>query len=571
MKLKLQIPDIPEEEQTPALKGLLILLEQFAERIQEQDEEITRLKDEINILKGEKKRPSFKGSKLDAQTSPDESETEEDSAGSREPKQRAGSRKKSKNSHLTVHEDKIVPPDKPVPENARFKGYRDFTIQDLVIRTHNTRYRLERWVTPEGEELVGELPTVLKNRHFGPELTRYILYQHHHCQTTQPILLEQLREWGIDISSGQINRLLVADQSVFQAEKDALLRAGLSASDYVTVDDSGARHQGKNGYVTQIGNEFFAWFSSTDSKSRINFLGLLRAGHQDYVLTEAALSYMKQQMLPKVPLTKLRQHLGQRIANKVDWEQLLASLSITKNRHCRIATEGALLGSVLEHGLCDDLVIVSDDAGQFNVLLHALCWVHAERLIHKLIPLNDRHRDDVARIRGQVWNLYSDLKVYKRQPDEAKHEFLTTQFDAIFTQQTSFATLNRTLKGIHRNKAELLRVLDRPTIPLHTNGSETDIRDYVKKRKVSGGTRSEEGRRCRDTFISLKKTCRKLGISFWEYLADRLVILEWLRSLKMSQIFMLQASPPRPDCLSHVRAFSVPKQSASPVHLGTHP
>jgi hypothetical protein len=206
------------------------------------------------------------------------------------------------------------------------------------------------------------------------------------------------------------------------------------------------------------------------------------------------------------------------------WEQLLGALSIDKPRHCRIATEGALLGSVLEHGLCDDLVIVSDDAGQFNVLLHALCWVHAERLIHKLIPLNDTHRNDTARVRGQVWALYKELKAYKLQPDDAKRETLARQFDVIFTQQTSFSTLNRTLRGIHRNKAELLRVLDRPTIPLHTNGSETDIRDYVKKRKISGGTRSEEGRRCRDTFISLKKTCRKLGISFWQYLADRLDI-----------------------------------------------
>jgi len=64
-------------------------------------------------------------------------------------------------------------------------------------------------------------------------------------------------------------------------------------------------------------------------------------------------------------------------------------------------------------------------------------------------------------------------------------------------------------------------VLKRPDIPLHTNGSETDIRDYVKKRKVSGGTRSDLGRQCRDTFASLKKTCRKLGVSFWEYLQDR--------------------------------------------------
>jgi hypothetical protein len=67
-------------------------------------------------------------------------------------------------------------------------------------------------------------------------------------------------------------------------------------------------------------------------------------------------------------------------------------------------------------------------------------------------------------------------------------------------------------------------VLDRPEIPLHTNGSETDIRDYAKKRKVSGGTRSDEGRRCRDTFASLKKTCLKLGILFWHFLMDRLGI-----------------------------------------------
>ena len=98
------------------------------------------------------------------------------------------------------------------------------------------------------------------------------------------------------------------------------------------------------------------------------------------------------------------------------------------------------------------------------------------------------------------------------------------RFDDIFQQKTSYESLNQTLKRIHKNRSELLRVLSRPEIPLHTNGSETDIRDYVKKKKVSGGTRSDEGRRCRDTFASLKKTCRKLGISFWDYLADRLGI-----------------------------------------------
>jgi hypothetical protein len=527
MKTKLQIPVIPEEEQTPVVKGLLGLLEQFAERLQEQDEEIARLKDEISILKGEKKRPTFKPSKLNSQTAPDRPENDKsDSDGSREPKKRTGSSKKAKNGQLTIHENKCVAPQEAIPKGSRFKGYRDFVVQELAIHAHNTRYRLERWVTPEGEVLLGELPAALNNRHFGPQLISYILYQHHHCQTTQPLLLEQLREWGIDISSGQLNQLLIAEHEAFHAEKDALLQAGLAASDYVSVDDSGARHQGRNGYVTQIGNELFAWFSSTDSKSRVNFLELLRAGHQDYVLTEAALGYMEQQKLPKAPLRKLRGYVNQRVATQAEWQQLLSDLSITQARHCRIATEGALLGSVLDHGLCDDLVIVSDDAGQFDVLLHALCWVHAERLVHKLIPLNEMHREDIACVRGQIWDLYRDLKAYKRQPDDAQCEALVQRFDAIFTQQTRFATLNRTLNGIHRNKAELLRVLERPEIPLHTNGSETDLRDYVKKRKISGGTRSDEGRRCRDTFASLKKTCRKLGISFWEYLTDRLGVGE---------------------------------------------
>ena len=118
--------------------------------------------------------------------------------------------------------------------------------------------------------------------------------------------------------------------------------------------------------------------------------------------------------------------------------------------------------------------------------------------------------------------MYADLKAYKLHQNDAQRETLSQRFDAIFTQQTRYATLNRTLGGIYRNKAELLLVLERPEIPLHTNGSETDLRDYVKKRKVSGGTRSDEGRRCRDTFASLKKTCRKLKISFWQYITDRM-------------------------------------------------
>ena len=518
MKKLPSLPDIPEQDQTPVVKALLGLVEQLIERVQQQDEEISLLKDEINILKGEKKRPVFKGSKLDKNTEPDTS--------SESPKKRPGSHKKKKTQKLVIHEDKVIKPDASIPPGSRFKGYRDFVVQDLNIGTHTIRYRLEHWMTPQHESITGQLPDVLNNQHFGPQLISYILYQYHHCQTTQPLLMEQLREWGIDISCGQINRLLLQGQEAFHAEKDDLLRSGLAASSYVTVDDSGARHQGKNGFVTHIGNDLFGWFQSTGSKSRINFLELLRAGETDYYLSEAALVYMKKQQLPERPFKLLSQLKGEFITDKEKWLKLLEQLSITNPRHQRFATEGALLGSVLRHGLCDDLTIVSDDAGQFDILLHALCWVHTERLIHKMLPLNEMHRQEIAQIRDQIWRFYAQLKRYKSKPDKRQRKILRHRFDEIFTQKTSYATLNQTLKRIHNNKAELLVVLDRPEIPLHTNGSETDIRDFVKKRKVSGGTRSNEGRRCRDTFASLKKTCRKLDISFWHYLTDRLGIGE---------------------------------------------
>ena len=135
--------------------------------------------------------------------------------------------------------------------------------------------------------------------------------------------------------------------------------------------------------------------------------------------------------------------------------------------------------------------------------------------------MNDLQRDAIAKVRGQLWGLYADLKAHKKQPDATRIAEFGSRFTALFTQRTDYATLDRLLLRLHQHKDELLLVLRRPDIPLHTNGSETDIRDYVKKRKVSGGTRSDLGRQCRDTFASLKKTCRKLGVSFWQYLIDR--------------------------------------------------
>jgi hypothetical protein len=441
---------------------------------------------------------------------------------SEEDPRRPGSDKRSKKAELVIHDEKIIRPTRRIPKGSRFKGYRDVIIQDLVIQAHNTRYRLARWLTPQGEYLTGELPAHLAEHHFGPTLRSYLLYQHSHCQVTQPLLHEQLREWGVDISTGTIDALLSADQDAFHAEKDALLETALATASYVTVDDTGARHRGNNGYVTHIGNAHFAWFQSTASKSRINFLQLLCAGDTGYRINDYALAYMHQQGLSQALAQSLLSSPRHFIEDAAGWEKHLSRLGLHTPRHRRIATEGALLGVLAQRGLSERLAIISDDAGQFKVLRHGLCWIHAERLIHTMLPLNVDHREDIAKVRGELWELYADLKAYKQKPRKKSKKALEQRFDALFSQKTRYQGLNQLLRRLRQNKAELLLVLERPDIPLHTNGSEGDVRDYVKKRKVSGGTRSDLGRRCRDTFASLKKTCRKLGVSFWDYLNDRI-------------------------------------------------
>ena len=402
------------------------------------------------MLKKQKPKPTIRPSRL----------TEEE----RKKRNRKRKRRRAKQRRI---DRTVVVKAKQVPEGSRFKGYDDYTVQELIIKAQTTRYRVEKWLTPKGELVTGSLPIEAAIGHFGATLRCFVLYQYYHAQVTEPLILEELREWGVEISSGQIHRIITEGKDQFHAEKDKILEVGLRVSGHIHVDDTGARHKGKNGYCTHIGNEWFAWFESTESKSRINFLQLLRAGHTDYVLDGVALEYMAAQNLPKVVLEKLAARGDRVFANQAQWQVALKGWGITDGRHVRIATEGALLGSALEHGLNPQLAIVSDDAGQFNVLLHALCWIHAERLLAKLVGFNDEQRQALEDVRAAVWQLYRDLKDYKAGPTAQAKQALKARFDALCTTTTCFTSLNKALKRMHRNKDELLLVLERPDLPLH--------------------------------------------------------------------------------------------------------
>src|SRR5205085_9751905 len=492
-----------------------LVVEQW-EQMVELQRIVAALRDEIARLKGGPGRPNIKPSGMERGTEP----KPPGSPGDRKPP------RGSTRSKLSIDEDRIIKVTAP-PRGSRFKGYTSFVVQDLVICPHVVNFRCERWQTPDGGMMTAPLPAGIDG-HFGPELRRFVLAQYHQAQTTVPRLVMLLRSLGIFISKRQVVRLLIEGQDGFLAEARDVLRAGLSSAAWITVDDTGARHKAANGFCTQIGNASFAWFGTTGSKSRLNFLALLRSGYDDYVINAEALAYMRERALAAHVIARLVEHPDRCFVGQKAWNAHLEMLGISalevNPNPVMVATEGALWGSVKAHGLLRDAVIVSDDAGQFKVGPHGLCWVHCERLVHKLDTFTDENRTAQATVRGLIWNLYRDLKAYRCAPTKQRSAALRARFDRIFTRKTGFVTLDRLLARLHANKRELLMVLDRPEIPLHTNGSENDVRCQVTKRKVSGGTRSDMGRDCRDAFLALNKTCAKLGIAFWDYLGSRLAV-----------------------------------------------
>ena len=309
MSITTRLPNIPEEQITPEIAQLLSIIEL-------QIKEIQFLKDEIARLKGQKPKPNIKPSILQKQI------------GAAKKKNRKKRARKSKK--LEIHEIVSIAPDH-IPAGSTFKGYQDYMVQDLIISNWNICYRRQRWQAPDGRYIIGRLPDEITGRHYGPTLTAFILYQYYGCHVTQPLIVEQLKELGIHISTGQISNIIIKNKERFHAEKDQILTTGLKISDHINVDDTGARHNGKNGYCTHIGNDLFAWFKSTESKSRINFLKLLRSQQSDYVINEAAIEYMKQQSLPRYQLAKLNNRISQTNASGNPFYSSRASgRSITK-------------------------------------------------------------------------------------------------------------------------------------------------------------------------------------------------------------------------------------------------
>src|SRR5271156_405591 len=492
------------ERMTPTeLVGLVRRLLGEVERLRAQNEKVgaalvglrvenQTLKDEIARLKHLPPRPPLKPSGMEKATDRPEGGAERDEDGA--------SKRRRGPGVLRLSIDRTETLSVEAPAGSRHKGFEDIIVQDLMLKAETTRYRRERWGTPEGARLIALLPAGIVGG-CGPHLHRLVLMLHFQGQMTCERIVALLTGLGLAISKRQVVRLVTARLDSFRAEDEAVLRAGLAGAPFVTVDDTGARHAGKACFTTHIGSDRFTAFRTGPGKSRLAFLNRLLGGTARYVINAAAIAYMRNADLPHDVIDRLAGHASLIFGSREEWMDHLRALGLADLRvtpdPVRAASEAGLWGAIEAAGLIGQTVIVSDDAGQFRVGDHALCWVHAERLVHKLVPANDKQRNAVAVAKRMIWWFYRRLKAYKLAPGAQQASLLRSQFDRIFKRRTGYATLDRLSKRLLGRKDELLRVLERPEIPLNTNASENDIRAFVTKRKISGGTVSENGRQAR--------------------------------------------------------------------------
>lgn len=503
IKLHPQIP--PEFQTAPWLKIIVELVQAQAEQITDLKKTVQELRDELARVKKMPKRPKFR-------------------PGGGNPKDRSGKPAKPPEGSKLNSSNEMAPKKLQqevcvqalgVPQGSRFKGYQDYAVQELEVIPKDVVYRLEVWQAPDGSIIRGILPQEIQGSHFGHQL-RALLHNLYALGMTEPGLFDFLKGSGIEISEGQIHNILMNESERYHEESERILTAGLEEAPYIRTDDTGAKHQHKNGYCTHIGGEHFAYYRTTSSKSRANFLRILLQGKEGYSINEAFIWHLFQCGVEDDWLNRFEEHVGKKYRSKKGLNRLVNALGI-ENKKLRLqCLEAGLIGFISETILKPGQVLLSDRAGQFAIFDHAGCWVHMERPLRKLEAATPAAEKEINQVRGAIWGLYAKVKeaAFTQTGKEKVHEL----YDQLIAMKSISPGISQVIATFALYREEMLKALDHPGLPLHNNDSERDIRGVAKRRNISGTTKSEEGRAFRDGLMTLKQTCARLGISFWGYL-----------------------------------------------------
>jgi regulator of replication initiation timing len=504
-----------------AIVQLFNLTEDLQMTIRQLQAENQRLRDENNRLKGEQGKPDIKANKQRDPAVPADHSSEA------ERRQPQAWHKRPKLDRIPITREATVTIDPAqLPADAEFKGYEDVVVQDLIIQTDNVLFHKEKYYSPSAQKTyLADLPLGYAGQ-FGPGLKALALVQYHACNVAEPKLLEFFANVGIVISAGELSNLLIKEQTVFHAEKTAIYEAGLRSSPWQHIDQTSTRVDGVNQQCHVVCNPLYTAFFTTASKDRLSVLDVLRnLGPRTFRCNAEAFELCHGLGLPQRVIQTVRTWPQEQDLGEAEFTRLLddglPQLGPQQRRHLLEATAIAAYHHQLEFPVIQ--LLLCDDAPQFNWLTAelALCWIHEGRHYQKLDPSVPRHQELLAEFRTQFWDFYADLLAYREQPSPAAKVRLAAEFDTLFATTTGYQHLDDRIAKTRLKKASLLLVLDHPELPLHNNPAELGARLRVRKRDVSFGPRTEEGARGWDTFQTLGATAKKLGVSFYHYIRDR--------------------------------------------------
>jgi hypothetical protein len=331
---------------------------------------------------------------------------------------------------------------------------------------------------------------------------------------------------GIWISKATVSRIITEDNDLFHEEKSDIFQSGLNSTTYQQIDDTSARVNGNNCYTQIICNPYYAAYFTVPNKNREAILDILLCGSEKtYCFNEEAFELMEMFNIPQHWMEKLSSFNGKTYSDEemhriMDYVFLPDGYKNTKLRvleACSIASYHRMTNIPVV------TTLLSDDAPQFRKLTfqHANCWIHDGRNYKKLRPIMPYYQEKLKAFLDRYWDYYGKLCEFKIKPEAKVAEQLAAEFDQLFSTETGYGQLDERISKTREKIESLLIVLKMPEIPLHNNAAELAARAKVRKRDVSLQTVTEKGTKANDTFLTIVQTAKKLGVSAYDYIFDR--------------------------------------------------
>ncbi|MFZ3167647.1 MAG: transposase, partial [Candidatus Methanoperedens sp.] len=437
------------------------------------------------------------------------------------------SKEKLSKIKINVTEDCKVDPS-ILPGDAEFKYYDTVVVQDIIITPKNTAYRKEVWYSPSQHRTYrGELPHGIEGE-FGNGVKSLIITLKHASNVSEPKIHEFLENIGIFISPATISRILTKNLETFHQEKADIFEAGLKSTRYQQIDDTGAKVNGQNQYFEIICNPFYTAYFTIPAKDRLSILDILQGSKpRSYFFNEEAFTLLVSFGLSNKIISKMRENALDKILDEKQLQRLIDGIFHNPDKgkinRTRIMEAGAIAAYHNREDIPVVKVLLSDDAPQFKKLTEeqALCWIHDARNYKKLEPVVPLHKKELENFQSQYWNYYRRLLQFKENPAQENALQLSVDFDLLLSTKTNYEALNKRIEITKENRSELLLTLKYPEIPLHNNEAELGARSQVRKRDVSLHTMTQDGTRASDTFMTIVHTAKKLGVSVFDYIVDR--------------------------------------------------